>query len=55
MQDILVLTYDDNGGEGGPGSEAKEATDITELTSLKTAKFTIPEKEPTRKSYTLTG
>ncbi len=55
MQDILVLTYDDNGGEGGPGSEAKEATDITELTSLKTAKFTIPEKEPTRKYYTFKG
>ncbi len=52
LQDILVLTYDANGGTGAPGAEAKQATVIA---GIKNAKFTIPSKEPTRKYYKFKG
>ena len=52
MQDILILTYDANGGTGAPGPAVKEATDIA---GIKNAKFDISSTEPTRKYYKFKG
>jgi uncharacterized repeat protein (TIGR02543 family) len=52
LQNILVLTYDDNGGTGGPGMNVKEA----KLEGLKpVASFDISAVEPSRKYYTFQG